>query len=310
MKLEQFEQVLEVAKTGTFSKAAKNLYMSQPNLSLSIKQLEQELGCALFVRTSGGVAPTEKGKELIEHMAAIQNQYDLLRMYGANQEPSRLPLRIATVNLNRCISYFLHVAKKYMTSPVNFSYINCVTVDDAIHRVETSQADLAVFGFMEHYRKSTLAKIESLNMQYTRIAQSAVVAMIGPQNAYYETKSTLSVQDLVSQTVLTHSNMALDPASAMFDFYYSGITCRGRFTTNNNYLFYELIQETDALGLVSNAPGNRRSYQQKYWPDIRCIPLTDYPNSGEFGWIKLRRMPLSEIAQEFIRELTSEHDEC
>ena len=38
MKLEQFEQVLEVAKTGTFSKAAKNLYMSQPNLSLSIKQ--------------------------------------------------------------------------------------------------------------------------------------------------------------------------------------------------------------------------------------------------------------------------------
>lgn len=31
MKLEQFEQVLEVAKTGTFSQAARNLYMSQPN---------------------------------------------------------------------------------------------------------------------------------------------------------------------------------------------------------------------------------------------------------------------------------------
>ena len=153
-----------------------------------------------------------------------------------------------------------------------------------------------------------LDKIDSLNMQYTRIAQSTVVAMIGPQNVYYETRDSLSVQDLVSQTVLTHGNMALDPASAMFDFHYSGITCRGRLTTNNNYLFYELIQETDALGLVSSTPGNRRRYQQKYWPDIRCIPLSDYPNSGEIGWIKLRRMPLSEIAQEFIRELTSEHE--
>ena len=48
-----------------------------------------------------------------------------------------------------------------------------------------------------------LDKIDSLNMQYTRIAQSTVVAMIGPQNVYYETRDSLSVQDLVSQTVLT-----------------------------------------------------------------------------------------------------------
>ena len=44
MKLEQLAHAVEIANTGSFSKAAENLYLSQPGLSASIKQLEQELG--------------------------------------------------------------------------------------------------------------------------------------------------------------------------------------------------------------------------------------------------------------------------
>ena len=44
MKLSQIEQVLEVARVGSISQAAENLYMSQPKLSLSIKQLELDVG--------------------------------------------------------------------------------------------------------------------------------------------------------------------------------------------------------------------------------------------------------------------------
>ena len=43
MKLEQIEQFNELAKTGNINRAAKNLYMSQPNLSRSIKHLEEEI---------------------------------------------------------------------------------------------------------------------------------------------------------------------------------------------------------------------------------------------------------------------------
>ena len=44
MKLEQISYILEIAKQGSIGKAAKKLYMSQPNLSMSIRMLEEELG--------------------------------------------------------------------------------------------------------------------------------------------------------------------------------------------------------------------------------------------------------------------------
>ena len=55
--------VAEVAKTGSITQAAENLFMAQPNLSKAIKELEETLGISIFRRTSKGVVLTEKGEE-------------------------------------------------------------------------------------------------------------------------------------------------------------------------------------------------------------------------------------------------------
>ena len=48
----EYEYVMEIAKEGSFSKAAQNLYISQPALSGAIKKIEKELyGIPLFDRT-------------------------------------------------------------------------------------------------------------------------------------------------------------------------------------------------------------------------------------------------------------------
>ena len=51
MKLEQIEQILSLADTGSFTETARRLYISQPNLSASVKQLENEIGNIIFERT-------------------------------------------------------------------------------------------------------------------------------------------------------------------------------------------------------------------------------------------------------------------
>ena len=58
MKLEQLSQVIEIADTGSFSEAARKLFITQPALSRSVKQLEQELGYEIFERNSSGVVLT------------------------------------------------------------------------------------------------------------------------------------------------------------------------------------------------------------------------------------------------------------
>lgn len=66
IKTEQLRYLIELEKTKSFHKCAENLYLSQPAISLSIRNLEKELGVKLFERTSTGVIPTEIGLEVIQ----------------------------------------------------------------------------------------------------------------------------------------------------------------------------------------------------------------------------------------------------
>lgn len=67
-KLELYRVFKEVAEAGNISLAAQNLYISQSAVSQNIKQLEQALQTRLFVRSPRGVALTEEGKMLYEHV--------------------------------------------------------------------------------------------------------------------------------------------------------------------------------------------------------------------------------------------------
>ena len=57
-----------VANLGNISKASEELHVSQPAISKSIKNLENQLGGTLFVRTKRGVNLTEEGKEFYKYI--------------------------------------------------------------------------------------------------------------------------------------------------------------------------------------------------------------------------------------------------
>ena len=65
--LSQYKIFYEVAKAGNSSKAAKELYISQPAISKAISKLEDSLGLSLFTRSSRGVQLTSEGEILFEH---------------------------------------------------------------------------------------------------------------------------------------------------------------------------------------------------------------------------------------------------
>ena len=80
-----FKYAVEVERCGSITQAAENLYMAQPNLSKSIKELEDTgrsrvltfkdtLGFQIFARTSRGVVPTARGREFLVYARGILNQ--------------------------------------------------------------------------------------------------------------------------------------------------------------------------------------------------------------------------------------------
>ncbi|MBU5294470.1 LysR family transcriptional regulator [Anaerosalibacter bizertensis] len=77
IKLDLYKVFCEVVKYRSFSNAAKSLYMTQPAISQSIMQLEEELGIRLFTRTPKGVIPTKEGQILFEYANSALNLIDV-----------------------------------------------------------------------------------------------------------------------------------------------------------------------------------------------------------------------------------------
>ncbi|CCQ96232.1 Transcriptional regulatory protein [[Clostridium] ultunense Esp] len=73
IKLDLYKIFCKVAKLGSFSKAAKSLYMTQPAVSQAIMQLESELEIRLFTRTPRGVVLTNEGEILFEYANSAIN---------------------------------------------------------------------------------------------------------------------------------------------------------------------------------------------------------------------------------------------
>ena len=65
MELRRLKSFIQAARTLNFSEAARATCVTQSTFSQTIKQLEDELGCALFFRNSHEVTLTEPGKELL-----------------------------------------------------------------------------------------------------------------------------------------------------------------------------------------------------------------------------------------------------
>ena len=64
ISLDSYKIFCTVVKTGNMSAAAKELYISQPAVSMAVKQLEEKLGSPLLIRTTKGVRPKPEGEVL------------------------------------------------------------------------------------------------------------------------------------------------------------------------------------------------------------------------------------------------------
>lgn len=79
MQLHQFEYVLAVAKYRSFTRAAKEIKISQSSLSQQISNLEKELGVNLFIRTTRSVYLTAAGEDFVAHATNVMADVNATR---------------------------------------------------------------------------------------------------------------------------------------------------------------------------------------------------------------------------------------
>ena len=71
MTLTQLQYAITIAGAGSMNEAARALFVSQPSLSSAMKELEEEIGVRLFLRTNRGIDLTPEGEELIGYARQV-----------------------------------------------------------------------------------------------------------------------------------------------------------------------------------------------------------------------------------------------
>lgn len=96
MNLKQLEAFVHVAEGGSFSKAAKELFLTQPTVSAHISSLEKELNVRLFIRNTKEVSLSEDGKELYKYAKQmIDIEKKIEEKFGAREKDGKHSISIA-----------------------------------------------------------------------------------------------------------------------------------------------------------------------------------------------------------------------
>ncbi len=147
-KLDFYKIFYYVGKHGSFSKAAKELYITQPAVSQAIMQLEQELDTRLFSRTPKGVTLTNEGEILFEHVHSALNL--LVAGEAKISEFKHLTtgqLRIGvgdTISKHFLLPYLEDFHNRY--PKIKFKIMNGTTIELTAY-LKAGEIDLAVCNF-------------------------------------------------------------------------------------------------------------------------------------------------------------------
>ena len=152
-----------VANTGNISKAAKELYISQPAISKSIQKLEESVGCKLFSRSSRGVVLTDEGKLLYEH---VSEAFETLTM-GEEKLKRSIELGVGHLKIGvsstLCKYLLLPYLKEFIRQNPHISIsISCQSTNDTLKLLEDNKIDIGLIGKPENLHFDFLEEIEDI----------------------------------------------------------------------------------------------------------------------------------------------------
>ena len=140
MTIQQLRVALETARTGTITRAAGNLFLSQPNASGMLRTLEQELGYRIFLRTNAGITPTKEGLAFLEHAKAMLSETE--KIYAIKNLGRRICLRLGVQNFSRAVDAFVELTEEFGDrEDAEFRCLNC-SVRDGIRALYNLDLDV------------------------------------------------------------------------------------------------------------------------------------------------------------------------
>jgi DNA-binding transcriptional LysR family regulator len=255
--MEQLKYIAEIAKTGTISGAAKNLYVSQQAVSSSMKQLEEELGVELLVRGASGVTFTPIGYEVAEFARQTMQQHDLLmnriRYWQDIRDYEDLNINIASTScvLNDVVPNVLS-RLDYLNANVTMQVALLNDSREVLEQVHGGKYDIGLITLNEELLQERCAEY---GLQMEILARDEAV-IVTEQRTVGAEKSRISYDEmeLYQQSVF---NLEIHPR-------WAAQLGKGVSLSNDINFHRKMMHERDALVTMPNIASKKFFNKSKY----------------------------------------------
>lgn len=222
MNVSQLKYVLEVASSSSMREAATKLFISQPALSASIKELETELGILIFERTNKGISITDAGREFITYAQKVVGQYEILEERYLSKDSDKERFSVSTQHYNFPIRAFTEVIKKNYPDKFIFS-IHETKTKDILEDVKNMKSEVGIISFSRTNEDLIKKLIKEYGLEFTPLMVKETYAYVWKDHKFAG-RDEISIEELseypcVSFDQSNDSNFYLtEEAMADYDF--------------------------------------------------------------------------------------------
>ena len=152
MKLQQLRYVVKVAECGSITEASRRLFVSQPSITASIRDLENEMGVHIFERTNKGVIVSEEGETFLGYARQVLDQADLLegKYTGASEQVPHFS--VSCQHYSFAVNAFVDVIREFDAARYDFTLREEQT-HEIIEDVAHMKSELGILYLSEHNRE-------------------------------------------------------------------------------------------------------------------------------------------------------------
>ena len=157
MTLTQLNYAITVANAKSMNEAAKELFISQPSLSASIRDLEEEVGLELFRRSNRGISLTPEGEEFIGYARQVVEQYQLIEDKYVNQATSKKKFSVSMQHYTFGVNAFMEMVKQFGMDRYEFA-VHETRTHDVIEDVKNFRSEIGIL-YVNAFNRQVLFKL-------------------------------------------------------------------------------------------------------------------------------------------------------
>ncbi len=299
MTLAQLKYIITVAESSSMNQAARKLYISQPSLSVAIKELEKEIGTEIFKRSNKGAILTPEGEDFLSYAKQIVEQYSLMEAKFINKGDYKRKFSVSMQHYTFAVNAFMETVKQFGMDEFEFSVYETTTAN-VIADVRDYKSEIGIL-YINDYNRKVFEKIfREDKLEFHEIMDCSIYVYMAKSNPLAK-KKIITLEELQD-----YPRLIFDQGSEN-SFYFaeevlSTYEYKKEIKVNDRATILNFMVGMDGYTLCSGI----------ICEDLNgtnfCAVKLDTDEKMTIGYVVKKGFPLSTIGEKYVEEISKYKD--